>query len=218
MAKYLIHACNKRMWYVDKYLIPSMMKQNISISDIGVWLDSENDGCLRSCMKCFNSLNDEGYTWHLQDDILIARDFYERCSEYDNVDIICGFCSNVDVNKDNWGFVSVDDMWYSFPCIRIPNKIAKECAEWYYSELKRNATDIKFYDRINKHDDLIFRAFITFYYPDLKVLLVKPNLVNHIDYLIGGTVVNFQRPEQKIVSAHWNDDELIKNLECQLKQ
>ena len=43
MARYLIHCYKDRRWYVDKYLIPSMLKQDIDKSDIEVF---EDDGTL----------------------------------------------------------------------------------------------------------------------------------------------------------------------------
>ena len=218
--KYLIHACKSRMWYVKCYLIPSMLEQGITEDEIDIYLDENDDVCLRSCMKSFMNLPDKGDTWHLQDDVLLSKRFhyFTGTIKFDG-GIICGFCSDTDINKNKTGEVTVDDMWYSFPCIRIPNKIAKECAKWYYSELEKGATDIKFFDRINKHDDLIFRAYVTYYCPEnTKVLLVTPNLVNHVDYLLGGTTVNYQRKENKVLSAYWNELRELKELEKVLKQ
>jgi len=37
--KYMIHSCNSRLWYVEQYLIPSMIKQNIPREDIILFND-----------------------------------------------------------------------------------------------------------------------------------------------------------------------------------
>lgn len=71
---FLIHACRAREWYVNDFLIPSMTAQGIHKEDIEVWMDSNNDGCLFSCMKCFYEMGNrgDGDTWHLQDDVLLS--------------------------------------------------------------------------------------------------------------------------------------------------
>ena len=51
MAKYLIHACPKRMWYVQEYLVPSLLKQGIYESDISVYNDIDGLGNLKACMR-----------------------------------------------------------------------------------------------------------------------------------------------------------------------
>ena len=38
---YMIHAVPEREWYVEEYLIPSMISQGISPDEIEVWMDSE---------------------------------------------------------------------------------------------------------------------------------------------------------------------------------
>ena len=76
MARYLIHACPRRMWYVEEYLIPSMLKQGIAKGDIRVYNDKEGEGNLRACMKAFALCEGiPGGTWHLQDDVCICRNF-----------------------------------------------------------------------------------------------------------------------------------------------
>ena len=59
MAKYVIHACQQRKWYVDDYLIPSMLKQGINEDDITIWLDDKHQGNLFACMNCFKSMPDD---------------------------------------------------------------------------------------------------------------------------------------------------------------
>lgn len=218
MAKYMIHACKQRMWYVNDYLVPSMLKQGIDKDNIFIYLDKNEDGNLASCMSSFlyvKNIDTEGI-WHLQDDVIISSDFKQRTEELDN-GLVCGFCCDYDANKRITGVTNMINMWYSFPCIRIPNRLAIECADWYYNGLS-HPTEVKFFMRNGKNDDLIFRAFLERHYPGMSVMLVKPNLVNHIDYLIGGSTINAGRRRGKIITAeYWDKPELIEDLKKQLK-
>ena len=76
--KVLIHACPKRMWYVEGFLLPELKRQGAD--EVEVWNDTEGKGNLRACMEAFaaRGTGDEG-TWHIQDDVLLCRDFVERC-------------------------------------------------------------------------------------------------------------------------------------------
>ena len=219
MAKYMIHACKQRMWYVNDYLIPSMVKQGIGKNDdIFIYLDKNEEGNLVSCMSSFSyvkNIDTEGI-WHLQDDVIISSDFKQRTEELDD-GLVCGFCCDYDANKKITGTTNMINMWYSFPCIRIPNRLAIECADWYYNGLS-HPTEVKFFMRNGKNDDLIFRAFLERHYPSMSVTLVKPNLVNHIDYLIGGSTINAERRKGKIVVAeYWEEQQLIDDLAKRLK-
>lgn len=212
MAQYLIHTMPKRLWYVNKYLIPSMVKQGIQKDQIRVYCDS-GIGCLESCMEAFKSVgnNYEG-TWHLQDDVIVCHDFKEQTEKLDN-GIVCGFCCKYD-NPEDTGIVPVQKMWWSFPCIRIPNNIAYECATWYYRYLKGN-TIYDEYLKSGVNDDWVFRHYVWDYYKDMAALNLVPNLVDHIDYLIGGTVNSSKRIVQ-IRSKYWEDEYLVNQLEEEL--
>lgn len=215
----MIHACTQRLWYVNKYLIPSMLKQGIPEDDILLYVDSDKRGNLISCMKSFQQVENSGAQgiWHLQDDVIISSDFKQRTEEL-NDGLVCGFCCDYDVNKEATGMVNIVKMWYSFPCIRIPNKLAIECADWFFNGAL-HPTEVKFFMRNGKNDDLIFKAFLERNYPHLSAMLVCPNLVNHIDYLIGGSTINAERRKGKIITAkYWDEPELIDDLEKQLKR
>ena len=43
----MIHCCPKRIWYVEEYLIPSMLRQGIDRENIIVWKNNKN-GFFRS--------------------------------------------------------------------------------------------------------------------------------------------------------------------------
>lgn len=207
----MIHTCNSREWYVTKYLIPSMLDQGIKRTDIIVWYDINNDGCLESCMRSFAMTEefDCDGVWHLQDDVIISSNFKKRTEELDT-GIVCGFCCEYDKTRKNNGIVRVVDMWFSFPCIRIPNKIASDCSKWFYKNVETNF-EIKYIANKKKNDDLLFRYFLERYYINENVILVNPNLVDHIDYLIGGSKVNKQR-DKIIRSYYWEENYLVENL------
>ena len=77
--KYMIHACNSRLWYVQEYLVPSMLNQGIEQDDIILYVDENSVGNLASCINSFLALPDDNKgVWHLQDDVIISRDFKER--------------------------------------------------------------------------------------------------------------------------------------------
>ena len=202
--RYLIHACENRMWYVEDYLIPSMYEQGINTVD--AWVDVDRDGNLQSCMQSF--LDCESYgntTWHLQDDVIISRDFAEKTQKYTN-GIVCGFCCNRFELSKSYG------MWYSFPCIHIPDHIASDCAKWFYTP--KTQQQFAGYIHRGKCDDEIFMHYCRmnkFGYTNLN-----PNIVDHVDYLIGGSLTNAQRNYKITRSSYWKDDDLVKALEVKL--
>lgn len=219
MAKYIIHACPQREWYVNDYLIPSMYKQGIAFEDISVYMDKDNLGCLESCMSAFASVpDDDNGTWHLQDDIVLCSNFKEVTELIDDVqdyDIACGYCFEKDVHADKIGEVNAVHMWYSFPCIYISNKIAKACAEWFYNYvIHENCYGV--YVRSKKHDDTLFHIFMEDYYPHARIINLFPNLVDHIDYLIGGSVINGIRPDKETHARYFEDIHELLAITAQL--
>ena len=210
MNNYIIHACPERMWYVEKYLIPSMKIQGIK--DIDVRCDTEHIGNLESCMQIFASLAGDGGAWHMQDDVIICHDFRKKTEIYD-YGVVCGFTSTAST-KD--GIVKPNHMWWSFPCIRIPNWIARECAEWFYESAK-NADEYAEWIQMNKNDDGFFREFLQHKYPYMDVTNLKPNLVDHVDFLIGGSVVNRQRDNKRVQAQYFEDKRLVMRLSEKLR-
>lgn len=213
MSKYLIHCCNNRRWYVDKYLIPSVLKQGISESDISIYQDTENEGCLISCMKAFKNIGYNDGTWHLQDDVVIADNFKELTEKY-NTGIVCAMCTDYDINTKCGAISTVDEMWYSFPCIRIPNNIARACGEWFFREARYDERYRPHWKR-NKDDDVMFRYFLKQHEP-VTAMNLYPNIVNHIDYLLGGSTINTER-DKRIVAKYWQDNTIIERLEQELQ-
>lgn len=217
MAKYMIHTYTKRLWYVKEYLLPSMYEQGIKEEDIIVWNDYSGKGNLISCIESFMSVpNDDDGIWHLQDDIIICRDFKKRTEELDT-GIVCGFCCEYDPDVNSAGVVRIINMWWSFPCIRIPNKYAREFAEWFEAR-KDNDFEIIHLAKKNKNDDLLFRYWLERNYITERAICVKPNLVDHIDYLIGGTSINHHRGDKIIKSPCFEDIDLVYALKEKLEE
>lgn len=210
----MIHCVPSRFDYVMNYLIPSLEEQRIS--KITIYNDINMSGNLQACVNSFKSLPDDGYTWHLQDDIVISRSFVDTIKDTKQ-EIVCGFSSSYDRYKD--GLVTPNEMWFSFPCIKIPNKIAKEFANWIEDDSIEKSPRLANYIKENKYDDTLFKKFLIQYYPDIEVLNLNPNIVNHIDYLLGGSVATPKRNEyvKKILSRYWSEDDIIKDIEEKLK-
>lgn len=189
----LIHAVQSRMWYVKDFLVPSLESQGI-LPEIVI---DTGRGNLRSCMDSFMDSPKDGGTWHLQDDVIICRDFGERIKRH-NKGLVLGFHSG----KDN-GFPC------SFPCIRIPNDYARKCAEWFFSE---GQYKYPMYARTGKMDDTFFRLYLEENPRHYEVL--HPCLVDHIDFLIGGSVCVNVWP----VRAAEFDKGLVDELQQALKK
>lgn len=207
MANYIIHACPSRMWYVEGYLIPSMKEQGIE--EIDVRCDWEWVGCLESCMRIFESLPEEGGAWHLQDDVVISSRFRELTEKHDE-GVVCGHCYALHSDRrDCVGWVDPTQMWFSFPCIRIPNRIARGCAEYFRRVI---VPDPQYAGWISakRYDDTIFSVYMSFMQSREKVLNLVPNVVAHVDYLIGGTSCN--ATTRQVREMYFDEPERIEEL------
>jgi len=208
MADYLIHACNRRMWYVENFLIPSMKEQGIE--NISVYLDKNEEGCLKSFIESAKTLPAKGGVWHLQDDVVICRNFKELTEEYDK-GLVCAFTCRYDDNPNPGINLVKDNMWWSFPCMRIPNVIIHNFHKWADAHIW---TEDKYrrYVEAKKFDDYVFKMFLEENYPNTPLLNLAPNLVDHIDYLIGGSIINTRRGMSNVRSMYWEDETVIEEL------
>ena len=52
----------------------------------------------------------------------------------------------------------------------------------------------------------------------MNVLHLAPNIINHVDHLIGGSLINEKRGKEpeEIMSLYWNEDCSILQLENEL--
>ena len=206
------------MWYVEEYLVPSMTRQGIPVENIEIKCDTERVGNLKSCMDIFSHITKPGGTWHLQDDVVICRRFAERTDlkPEEQSNILCGFVIERDENSKHVGYVKPAQMWWSFPCVYIPNNLARECVRWFY-DVAQYKSVYSWMIPLKKFDDYFFKEFMKLNYKDYRVINMKPCLVDHIDYMLGGTTINKER-KNKDVRAMWFDDpDLIVELEAILK-
>ena len=209
----MVHACPKRMWYVEGFLVPELERQGAD--EIEIFNDTEGLGNLRACMKAFASCAGDGGTWHIQDDVLLCRDFVERCREHDD-GVVYGFCNEAFTDDPlQTGRVSVEDAWHSFQCIRIPDAYARECAAWLDGPGKTSGL-YPIWIKSGKMDDDVFRTFLIDQHGRETVENLKPNLVEHVDWIVGGSVLHPWRGY--IARAYWWDDEdLVKELKEAVK-
>ena len=198
------------MWYVNEFLVPSLQQQGID--NIIVDNDADGRGNLWSCIDSFEECGKlPGATWHLQDDVLIARNFAERTEEFDE-GVCCGFCHTLfePFNNPMIGYVPPLFMFNSFPCIRIPNDIAAEFVEWFKTDA-RYRPNYQSWVRSGIHDDGFWHDFYVEQHPTDFVWNIAPAMVEHVDWLIGGSVANMWRG-YVCRATWWEDEDLLQNL------
>lgn len=188
-----------------------MLSQGIQISNIMLWVDRDGLGCLESCFRAFESLpDDENGTWHLQDDVVISRRFRELTEQHDS-GIVCGHAWPM--HKRNLkcvGEVRLEDMWFSFPCIRIPNQTARGCAK-FYRETIMTEEQFRPWVEARRYDDTVFSLYLQRNGTRERIVNLVPNLVAHIDYLIGGTVAN-KRDVDPGTEPYFDEPETLEKL------
>ena len=215
--KYIIHTFPKRIWYVYNYLVPSMEKQGIDLDNIIVFNDSNERGNLQSFLDSldyiYNNEKDTKGFWHLQDDVIISKDFKEK-TENINEDITYnGFVNNTYAHVKKYGLVKPKEYWYSFPCVYIPNKYINDFMYWIDKIKTREPYKRRY--REGRYDDYFYYQFLKLYFPNDKMYNMKPNIVDHIDYLLGGTTG--KRKNKPVRSEYFEDLDLVKELEREIK-
>ena len=215
--KYIIHTYPKRLWYVEKYLVPSMIKQGIKKKDIYIYNDENGFGNLFAFLDSLRyikeNLKNEQGLWHLQDDVIISREFKNFTELPTPSYVINGFVNKWYANVEKCGLVKTKDYWYSFPCIYIPNKYIEEFLDWI-DKVKYIHPYRKRYNK-GRYDDWFFYKFLEDEHPTDVMLNLKPNLVDHIDYLIGYT--SGTRSKKAVRSEYFKDLDLVKDLERSIK-
>lgn len=210
MINVLIHAVPKRMWYVEKFMVPALREQGIEPK---VFCDTEKLGNLRACLKSFSELPQDGDTWHIQDDTLMAKNFAERAEKMDGV--VVGFCHKpFGDNPRCRGTVCAESMWHSFQCIRIPNRIAHEFCDWM--ENGEHSAEAELRVKMNKGDDFLFREFFTERHAEDSAYNAA-DLCEHVDWLIGGSIVNKWRG-YICRNDTWTDEEAVEELKTKLSK
>ena len=206
--KVLIHACPKRMWYVEGWLVPELRRQGAD--EVEVWNDSEGLGNLAACMASFAARTGDGGTWHIQDDVILARDFVQRAREHDE-GVVYGFCCEAFTDDPRQtGRVSVADAWHSFQCVRIPDAYARECAAWLETDGTAQ-TDYPLWIRSGKMDDSVFRTYLIEKHARETVENLKPCLVDHVDFIVGGSILSPWRG-YLARATFWEDEDMVREL------
>ncbi len=215
--KILIHACQQRMWYVEGFLIPMLQAQGAD--DIEIWNDTEHKGNLQACMDSFAVRIGDGGTWHIQDDVLPARDFVKRCCEHDE-GIVYGFCcEQFRDDPQQTGKVYLADAWHSFQCVRIPDAYAREYVAWVRGGKWKTESphpELPILWEMGKGDDSFFSEFIACRHPYDVAENLKPNLVEHVDWIIGGSILHKYR-EYFARAYYWEDEALVDELKEAVK-
>lgn len=217
--KILLHAVPQRLWYVENFMLPELKRQGAD--DVRLWVDRTGAGNLKSCMDSFASLTEPGGTWHIQDDLLFAKDFVKRASGFSGP-LANGFCC-IPFFDSPWttGQVYMPDAWHSFQCIYIRNDLARECADWVRSGrwIESPNNELPVLHRAGKGDDTMFREFMLCRHPELPAYNFAPNLVEHIDWLIGGSTLKTSGKWYHDLprSAIWQDEDMVTDLKARLK-
>lgn len=209
-VKYMIHAHPKRGWYVYKYLIPQMLEQGIRRNEIIVQMDDLDLGNLEAFITSLEELPAEGTTWHLQDDVLLSTRFASATKELSKEPIVtCGFCGRYDENPQS-GFVEPEKAWYSFQCIMIPNEVAHRFLKWFNLT---GAHEHEEWFQAGKYDDSYFHEFLI--KKKMPARNLSPNIVEHIDYLLGGSIANKKR-KGALTSLYWIEHDVTDKLKDRL--
>lgn len=219
--KVIIHTCNDRLWYVQGYLIPSLLEQGLTIEEIKIWLDKSGVGNLRAFVQCMQWISQNMHqavaAFHIQDDVLISNDFVKQVLKYYQMNqVVCGFCCITfdKENADKTGLQPAKDLWFSFPCIGIPNEYAGQFVEWFETTGKE-VNNLKDLLRKKAGDDSFFREFLLHKHFRSKGINLKPNLVEHVDFLIGGSKINKDR-KTPCRSFYWGQPHLVAELQKKL--
>lgn len=204
---FVIHCVPKRRKWVDGYIIPELKKHKEKYI---IYEDKKGDGNLKSFTNSLDKVKDiPNGCWHIQDDIYFAKDFFERIKKMPKDMLILGFTS-ADWCLGAPGTQFISGAWLSFQCVYIPTRYTKGFRQFlkdYYDEYKDMIDQ-------NCNDDTLFKKHLLKNFPSDWVWNEKPNLVNHIDYLIGGTTIhkNF-KPH---LALYW--DEPIEEMEQKVKE
>ena len=206
MINVLIHACPDRMWYVNNHLIPRLNELSLELLSIKVYCDYEHHGNQKAFLESLNMLPTNGNTWHMQDDVWPSDDLFKQMTILNSVNgIICGFGTRPSCRGKSPGWTTPAGMYYSFQCIRIPNEMMTLFKDYVIRKYTHDPSL-----KTDKWDDALFNEFLLRKAPYYPVLNLAPSIVEHIDYLIGGSVINKDRKYRPCAIEF--DEKSIKRL------
>ena len=195
----IIHGSMKRFKYVLEFLSPKIPFALPIFDDEGV-------GNIKAYMESFKWLLNDRFipgknTWHLEDDVLPDRRITKWMEEMEGQEgIICGFGTT-----EKFGKVEPEDMWYSFPCIRIPNDYLRDFVHWIETS---GDEDVARRIKIGKGIDFLFRKFVI--QNPIPIYHQEPCMVEHIDDYIGGSLLNIRK--EPIRAIRFEDTERVEEL------
>lgn len=213
--RFLIHAIPEREENIAKLMAAHALSPLKDVEML-IYNDQEHEGNLPAYIESIKWLvkrTDIGgheLIWHLQDDILLLPNFWDRVKTYGkqyeeslsskdgSSYIYCGFTSNADyVDGRGWkatGEVVPEAMFYSFPCIGIPLWLSGMFVNWIVFD--HHTTEETTWINTGKFDDSLWQHFICQEWDRItrdgpvKIINLPKCLVDHRDDLCGGSVVN----------------------------
>ena len=91
-----------------------------------------------------------------------------------------------------------------------------EFLEWFYDDSRQQQYRKEIAE--GKHDDMFFKDYLCTYYYDKNVYNLAPNLVEHIDFMMGGSVINKQRIKTETRAAFWGEDDVLADLKAWIRE
>ena len=206
----LIHAAPERMHYVEGFLVPKLLRQGFD--DVKVWEDKDHKGNLKAYLESYKQLPFDGDTWHLEDDVLPDSRFYVWAKGLKNYQgIINGYGTRGLFSERMFGEVRMlQHMFYSFPCIRIPNDLIHLFLEWFET---CNRNDVKRKVEQNRGIDFILRAYLE--ENPAPCLNHNPCMVEHIDDYLTGSLVSIRAETPKAI--RFEDTNSLEEMKRWLK-
>lgn len=215
----MIHSCNPRLWYVKNFLIPALKAQGFTDSDIVLFNDDKMCGnlnsFLNSCIYVAEHFDRSDGIWHLQDDVMLCSDFADRLKLYPRKIVCNGFVSKM-CSRGELEYVDYQDVkkyWMSFPCVYIPNRHIHGFLDWFHAKCIVAGAWSKAVSE-NKYDDFFFWTYMKERHSNEPIYNIKPSLVQHIDYMLSGSVTNKHR-HAKALAYYWPEKETEKELELE---
>lgn len=92
--------------------------------------------------------------------------------------------------------------------------MAKDFVRWFENDA-RHRPEYKAWVKSGKHDDSLWHDYFTECHSDEYVWNETPALVEHVDWLIGGSTVNTWRG-YVCRAAYWDDEYLVEELQRKL--
>lgn len=219
---YVIHTSPKRIKFVNEYMVPCFKRYGIQ--DIIVWNDEQMIGQLNAWTDCarwiVSEKNEYRGTWHLEDDVVPCKNFKTLSEQLSGKSIVVqGFITDNKFFgfKGETGILPFQYLPYGMQCIYIPNLYLKGFIDFVDTFVKTGMYRKKQYECGTLYSDAVFRTFMKRYYKDTLINNLDDCMVEHVDYLIGGSSVRKQK-DTKAKARKFDNYEEVERLERWLAQ